>query len=263
MRQPMQSAFSDIGAGLRLRRVWVALASEDIGDQFRRTMLGPIWMLINYFAFLAIFVFLFDRGGGIANFPAYAGGGLLVWFFLMDTVVSSVTLFTREQSFIKGTTLPLSVYVMRLLMQNLIRSAYALAGFAVVLAWTGLVPQWQWAWALVGIAVVIATAPAAIILFAFLGAYFPDSQYIVSNAMRIGMFVTPVFWAPTEAGGRGIRIFYEWNPFTHFLEIVREPILTGAAPVHSLAICLAIAIPLWLVALWLLGRYRSQVVFVL
>ena len=42
MLQTLESARSDIRAAFRLRHVWIALASEDIGDQHRRTALGPL-----------------------------------------------------------------------------------------------------------------------------------------------------------------------------------------------------------------------------
>ncbi|WP_246248942.1 ABC transporter permease [Chelativorans alearense] len=255
-------ALKDIHAGLRMRRVWIALAHEDIGDQHRRTALGPLWLLINYLAFAGTFIFVFQRGASIPNYEAYVATGLLVWFYIMETISQSVSLFVREESFIKGTTLPLSVYVMRLATQSVIRAGYAFIGCLAILVISGTSLTVMWAWSALAIVLILATAPAAIILFAFLGAYFPDSQFIVSNLTRIGMFLTPVFWAYT--GGGGVRsTFYYSNPFTYFLEIVRIPILSGDVPVRSFILCGAITASLWAVALLLLGRLRKQVVFVL
>jgi ABC-type polysaccharide/polyol phosphate export permease len=262
MLRNLQTALADLAEGIRRHRVWIALASEDIGDQHRRTMLGPLWLLLNYLAFAGTFIFIFDRGGGSTNYPAYAATGLLVWFYIMETVNQSVTLFVREESFIKGTTLPLSVYVLRLGAQSLIRAAYALSGCLAILIMSGAPFTAAWAWSGLGLLLIVAVTPAAIILFAFMGAYFPDSQYVVTNLMRIGMFLTPVFWVHDGSGG--IRsVFYYWNPFTYFLEIVRNPILTGEAPAYSFALCCGIGAALWALALAFLGRYRKQVVFVL
>jgi lipopolysaccharide transport system permease protein len=106
------------------------------------------------------------------------------------------------------------------------------------------------------------TTPAAITVFAFLGAYFPDSQYLVSNLLRIGMFLTPIFWMHDSS--HGIRaIFYWYDPFTYFIEIVRIPIIAGDMPWRSLALCCAMSIALWALALTLFARLRKDVVFVL
>jgi lipopolysaccharide transport system permease protein len=168
----------------------------------------------------------------------------------------------REEAFIKGTRLPLPVYVMRLMLQSLIRNAYALVGCLLILAVSGTPFTSMWAGSLLGIAVLIITAPAAIMVFAFLGAYFPDSQYLVSNLLRIGMFLTPIFW--THDSAHGVRaIFYWYDPFTYFIEIVRIPITSGDMPWRSLALCCVMSAGLWVLALTLFTRLRKEVVFVL
>lgn len=259
----LKSAMTDIREALRLRRVWVALASEDIGDQHRRTALGPLWLLINYLAFAGTFIFVFRRGGsGEVNYPAYVATGLLVWFYLMELISQATTLFVREQSFIQGTTLPLTVYIMRFAAQSVIRSGYALLGCLAILFLSGVALTPAWGWAGLGLLVVLLATPAIITLFAFLGALLPDTQYIVSNLMRVGMFLTPVFWVYT--GDNGVRgAFYHWNPFTYVLEMVRQPILSGVFPGRPYAVCIVIALCLWVAAVLLLGRFRKRVVFIL
>lgn len=262
MNAIFQNAWNDIGRALQMRRVWVALASEDIGDQHRRTTLGPIWLLLNYLAFAGTFIFVFRGGSGGPGYAAYAATGLLVWFYIMETVIQGITLFVREENFIKGTVLPISVYVMRQTMQSVIRAAYALLGCIAVVLLSGTSVSFGWIFALLGLLLIVLTTPAVVTCVAFLGAYFPDSQFIIQNLMRIGMFLTPVFW--TYDGSGGIQhAFYWWNPFTYFLDIVREPILSGTFPATSFLFCLSVAVVLWILGMYLLGRFRKHVVFVL
>lgn len=262
MLKVTETALSDIGEALRLRRVWVALASEDIGDQHRRTALGPLWLLINYLVYAGSFVVLFGGNSGSPTYPVYVATGLFVWLYIAEVLSQSVVLFVREQSFIQGTPLPLSVYVLRLTMQSLIRSAYALAGCLAIMLIVGEPIGWHWLWSAAALFLIVLVTPAAIIVFATAGAFFPDLQFVVSNLMRLGIFLTPIIWVHTGDGGiRGA--FYYWNPFTYFLEIVRVPILTGDVPWRSFAICLAIGLALWALALILLGKFRKQIAFLL
>ena len=119
-----------------------------------------------------------------------------------------------------------------------------------------------WTLSLLPIVLILVMTPAIIIVFAFLGAFFPDAKFLIQNAMRIGMFLTPVFW--TYEGSGGIRHFLYWyNPFTYFLEIVRGPIMFGYIPLQPFMICLALGIVMWFCAIFLLGKFRKEVVFVL
>jgi lipopolysaccharide transport system permease protein len=256
------NAFADLGAGLSRWRVWVALASEDIGDQHKRTTLGPLWLLINYLAFAATFIYVFHTGQTTADYRIYVATGLVVWFYIMEIISTSVTLFVREESFIKGTTLPLSVYVMRAALQSVIRAGYALVGCIAILMLGGVGVTPAWAWSVVGLLLILVTTPAVITCFAFLGVFFPDSQYVISNLMRVAMFVTPVFWSDPGAGGfRGA--LYHYNPFTWFLDIARTPILSGQPAFKELVLCLIVGGLMWAVAIVLLGSLRRQVALVI
>lgn len=262
LRHFFPDAVDDIRRGISRRPVWLALAQEDVTDQHRLTLLGPMWMLINYLAFVATFVFVMRGKDGDAAYASYVAVGLLVWFFISELISLSVVLFRREESFVKGTTLPLTVFVMRLLTQCLIRSSYAVAGCIAILLFAGEWPDAYWLCALAGVFLVVAVAPAVIVGFAFAGVFLPDMQYLVSNAMRVGMFLTPIFWR--YEGSSGIRhFFYHWNPFTYFIEIVRAPIVEQRIPWFEFSVCVAIGACAWVLALSAMDRFGKKVVFAL
>lgn len=263
MRSELSAAFEDLASGLRKHHVWRALAVEEIGDQHRRTTLGPLWLLLNYLIFAGTFIFIIHRGDTSGtHYAIYVATGLLVWFFLMEGITTGVTLFVREESLIKGTTLPLSVYVFRAVLQTATRSAYALAGCALILVVSGASVTPVWAWSIPGIVIILAVAPAVIICLAFLGVFFPDSQFLISNLMRVGMFVTPVFW--TDPGNDVVRAtFYHYNPFAWFLDVVRYPIVANEVPVPQLMLCLGIGALAWGCALVLLGNLRHKVAMII
>ncbi len=262
MARAFSSGFSDLSAGLRKRSVWLALASEDITDQHRRTTFGPVWLLLNYLAFALTFIVIFSGREDSVNYPAYVAIGLFVWLYLLEVTTMSISLFVREENFIKGTTLPLSVYVMRLFMQSAIRSGFALVGCLGILVWSSVGFSVSWAYAAAGIVLIIVTTPAAIIVMAMAGAFFPDLQFFVTNVMRLGMFLTPIFWV--DGGQGGVRaILSQWNPFAYYLDAVRSPILDQVFPATSFMFCVLMCVFLWIFALYLLGANKSRIAFVL
>lgn len=242
--------------------MWMALAAEDITDAHRRTLLGPLWLLLNFLLLAGTFVIVFGRGRGVDNYTAYVSVGLLVWLLISETINQSVNLFVRESGFIQGTVLPLSVYVLRQSMQSVIRTGYALVGCVVFVFLSDVGISFSWIGSALGMMLVVVTIPAASLVFAILGVLLPDTRYVMNNVMRLGMFLTPVFW--DVEGGSGLRTaLYHWNPFTYYLEIVRVPIMTGELPLRAWVLCAAMSVGLWLIALIALGKYRKQIVFML
>lgn len=255
-------ALADIKRGLSMRNVWIALAKEDIGDYYRRTTLGPLWLLLNYLLLAGTFIVIFDRGGNIEHHTAYVAIGLFVWLYCSDVITRAITLFQREESFITGTPLPISIYILRMTMQMSIRALYAGIGCLALMLFSDIDLDIHLLWSLLGILIIILVTPAIITVAAFAGCWFPDLQFLVANLMRLGLFLTPIFW--TYTGGDGIRdVVYSYNPFTWFLEIVRGPVLSNDFPSFAFGFCVSVGIIFWLVALYLIGRFRKEIVFML
>jgi ABC-type polysaccharide/polyol phosphate export permease len=258
----LAEAFGDIGAALRRRALWMALASEDIGEGYRQTVLGPLWLLLNFLLFLGVLIVVMGHNTGVAHFPAYVATGLMVWLFITEVLSEGTTTFTREEAFVKGTVLPLTIYVMRLTARVAIRGSFTLAGAAVVVVATGVPPDWTWLWALPGILVVLLTTPAVAVMLGIAGVVFPDLRFFMANIIRIGFFATPIFWSKPEEGGLR-AVLYHWNPFTYFLDVVRAPVVFDTVPVHSWAMVGAMSGAIWVVAILLLGRYRRRLIFLM
>jgi len=259
MLKSIEGALADIRTGLSMRRVWMALAHEDIGDSHKRTRLGPIWLLLNYLLFVLTLLYVFGEKN--PNYVIYIACGLLAWNFISETITQSVQLFFSEQTFIKGTVLPLFVYVMRQTMRTTIRAAYGAVGAIIVIVIVGHPPAAVWLYAIPATALLILTAPAVSIILAILGTLMPDVNFFIMNFMRLAFFLTPVFWYPEKSGFK--RALYDWNPMTHYIDIFRSPIVDGVVPVHSWQVSLMASIVLWVVAVLLLGIYRRKIVFLL
>ncbi len=257
----LESALCDVYQTFQNRRIWLEMAKEDIGDQHRRTLLGPFWLLINYLLFVGVFILVFGHSVGLQFFTAYVSTGLLVWVFIAEVFNQSSTLFNRESSFIKGTPMPLATYIMRLLTQSLIRFGYASLGCILLLVLGGVELSPIALWALPGVALVVLMAPAVITVVAFVGAYFPDFQFVVRNVMRVGMFLTPIFWGYGEINGIRAQL-YAFNPFTYLVEVVRNPVVYGTVPWMAFAVTTIFGLLFWILALGLLGRFRKKIAYV-
>jgi ABC-type polysaccharide/polyol phosphate export permease len=262
MSRTASEAASDVLSGARFWRLWLALALEDIGIKHRGTALGPLWIVVNYVLLSGTFILLFNKGGDPKLYASHAMIGLLIWQFLADLMNSGVKLFHKNATYVSGTKLPMSFYVYNCLALCVMRSLYALIGCVLLFVFFGsslilFIPA-----AIGSFLIILLIAPAAIIILAFTGAFYSDTQFLVTNFTRIAMFLTPVFWM--HEGAHGVRgLLYYWNPFTHFIEIVRVPLMYGVYPWDSLLICIGVGLIAWFLAAIIFVRLRRQVVFVI
>jgi len=257
----LKVAVDDIREGLRKAPLWMALASEEIADSHRRTVLGPLWQFLNYLVYVGT-IALFIGPENSKDFTLYVALGLLVWLYIQEIVSLSASLFLREESYINGTVLPLSVYVMKLTALTATRSAYALAGAVLIAFYIGITPTKALITVVPAVLLLLVGAPGVITVFAFIGVFYRDFQFIVGHVMRLLLFVTPIFWV--HGGGGGLRGFlYHWNPFTHYLNIVRTPIIEGTVPTVSWIVTLSLTTLISICAVFLLGAFKRRIVFLL
>src|SRR5262249_43134113 len=143
---------------------------------------------------------------------------------------------------------------------SVIRTAYAAVGCLAIVLMAGTPITVMWLWSVAGIGFIVALVVPVIILFAMAGAFFPDLQFIVTNVIRVSMFLTPIFWEDAP-GPR--EVLARYNPLTYLIDVVRVPMVFGRVPLHSFFISGIMIAIVWVAAVLLLGRYRREIVFLL
>jgi homopolymeric O-antigen transport system permease protein len=255
----LQNAFADLGEALQRYRLWWSLALEDIRQAYRQTVFGIIWAVLSYVIFAVAIITAFTGGKPSPDFAGYIIIGLLTWNYISSVILESSTVFIGAESFIKGIRLPLTLHVLRCVARIGVTTFYAAVGAAALLVVFRAPVHLMGIAAIPAILVLVLTAVAVQILFGTLCSYSRDFKYIIENLMRPVFFITPIFWV--GPAGSVQEILERYNPFTHYIQIVRAPIIYGTVPVGSWVISLAISAVLWVAAIFVLRQYRSQIVF--
>lgn len=219
----------DLREGLSRRWLWSALGWFDVRQRYSGSVLGSLWITLNLALMVLALTFVFAGPLGLRPglYAAYVAIGLVLWHFLQATVNEAPGLFVSAAETIRHAPMPLSVHVLRLVWRNLIVLAHNAVIVPVVLILFGIAPKAVWAIVPAMALLVVALACVAMLL-GLLGARFRDVPQIVTNAMQLLFFLTPIFWLPATIGsGRGW--FVAVNPVFAFIDIVRAPLL-GAAP---------------------------------
>jgi ABC-type polysaccharide/polyol phosphate export permease len=79
---------------------------------------------------------------------------------------------------------------------------------------------------LIGLALLIGNGIWLTFVFRIVGARYRDLSEVVQAVMRIAFLATPIIWMPAQEGrGDVLGAFLTCNPFYHFLELIRAPLL--------------------------------------
>lgn len=254
--------WADLADSLRNPGFWAFASWLDILVRARRSRLGLLWLLapsIVYVYGLGSF-FASMRGKDMIEFAPHVALGAMVFRTLMSTVIGSSGVFVASHSFIMDGNVRLTDY----LMQSLAKAFFDMCMyFPVVLLALALAPQVHVLGLLQApfwVMLIYVNALWISVVFSLIGARFNDFSQLLGNVSIFIFLLTPIIWEvdmmPAETvRGQLMRI----NPFFHFVELFRAPILGDAVELTSYLYVTAFTLSGLMLATLLYRRYSRFV----
>lgn len=252
-------AAKDLVEGLRRWRLWGLMGWQDIRQRYRRSVLGPFWLTLSMGVLVGSLGLLYGAlfKQAIDDYLPFLALGFLAWSLIAGTVNEGCTAFTDSEPLIKQMRLPFSTHVYRVAWRNLIIFAHNFVVYLVVAILFGIWPGAAALLLLPGLALVTLNAVWVGLLFGMICARFRDVPQIVTSLMQVAFFLTPIIWKP-EMLGRRIG-FAEANPFYHFVELIRAPLLGEAPGLLSWSIALGLTAAGWTLTWFFFRRFRARI----
>jgi ABC-2 type transport system permease protein/lipopolysaccharide transport system permease protein len=250
----------DFSEALRRRSLWTRLAWQDVLLRYRRSWLGPFWLTLSMGVMIASLgvvygdIFKVD----MHDYLPYITVGLLVWGLISTCIAEGCQTFIEAEWFIKQIDLPISMFPFRVVSRNTIIFAHNCVIYVLVMAFFGIGFTWTALLAIPGLLIVILNGICSSLLLGMLSARFRDLPQIIASVLQIAFFATPVFWRPDLVSNNLVVML---NPFYHFIELVRAPLLGAPPPLSSCVIAGAITIGGVALSLVFSRRFRSRVAF--
>lgn len=241
--------------------IWGAFAWEELRDRYKRSLIGLLWIPLSFLMFVGAKILVFSKlnGVGLDIFTIHVVVGYWIWQAMSAMMVDSCGVFVRSAGFIKSSPLPYSVYVLQGIFRNSIPFFY---NFTIVfgLCWavTGY-PIWQFIYVLPAFLIFSLNGIWLGMFLGVISARFRDIMHFIQTVMRVLFFMTPIIWMPEQLGRLGAVIAF-YNPFSHFIQIIRAPIAGEAFPVTSWLIVLVITLIGWVIGLVTYARFRPSIV---
>ncbi len=254
-------AVLDIVQGAHAFHLWGLLGWQDIRRRYRRSKLGPFWLTITMAILVAALGTLY---GALFKFEAaeyvpFLALGFIIWALLSRLITEGCSAFISAESIIKQVSLPLSVHVYRVVWRNLIIFGHNAVIFVIVAVVFSVKPGWAGLLALPGLVLLCVNGIWVGLFLGIVSARFRDVPPIVGSVMRIAFFMTPIIWMPTLLSGRAA--FLDFNPFFHFVEVIRAPLLGHMPGLVSWCAVLGITFGGWLLTFALFRRYRRRIAY--
>lgn len=257
----VDSAADDLWTGISSWRLSHFLAWQDIKQRYRRSTLGPIWMTLSFgiqiFTMGVLSSFLF--GAELAKSLPYVCAGMLLWALITQIITDGASLYVSAARYITQLKCPLTVFLLQTVWRNLIiaghnASVYILiAVFFVVVPGVGIL-----LWPLGLLLVVICLSWMALVI-AIVSARYRDVPLIITNILAILFWFTPLMYFPEQLGSK--RFIADYNPFTHIIALVREPLLGGLPSLNDWLVVLAMTVLGWAGTFLFFARFRSRIVY--
>lgn len=248
----------------RMWRVWLAFALEDLAQNYRKSIFGALWIAMSFCAFVLVKILVFRQilGQDASSFyNLYLLIGYFCWGYMILVVNAGTRVFIEAEAWVKNEPIPLPLFALQRVARTMFDFALTLFIVIVFLPFLGveyaLVP-----WLTSGLALLLypLTAIWLIIILGISCLRFRDLQHLTGTIMRLAFFLTPIFWVPTQMDAAVMGVL-QWNPFLHFIAIVRDPIVYGTIPSNSWLIVSSINGFGVVSAVWLLGVVRKNVVY--
>ena len=217
----------------KLAPLWTFWSWLDIRQRYRRSLLGPFWvsltMGVSVLAIGLVYTYLFKQD--IAAYLPYVAAGFVVWSLISGFVGEACLVYIQNEGYIMQIKLPYLLYPVRLLWRYLIVFSHHSLVLIVVLAiFTNVSPGAALS-ALVGLLLVSANLLWIGIVLGILSVRLRDVPVLISTVFQVMFLITPVIWPAEALGDRMLIATY--NPFYHYLEAVRGPLLQPDLPIWN------------------------------
>jgi ABC-type polysaccharide/polyol phosphate export permease len=256
------SAWRDFLQAFLMWRVWGLLGWHDIRLRYRRSVLGPFLITISMAVTIYTIGFLYSylmKTDMRAYYP-FLAAGLLIWNFVTLLLNEGTSVFIESQSYLKQIKMPYIVFVLRLIARNFIIFCHNLVVMIPIVLFFHLPVNWHTLLFFVGVLIFLGSAISLCTLVAVIGLRYRDVQQIITNLIQVTFFLSPILWQPSIIPEKYQHWVY-WNPVTHYLAIMRSPLLGEAPSLMSYQVTIGLMVLGFLGVFLLFSRVRARLVY--
>lgn len=259
-----RSVAAVIGSLVRFWPFSVAMAARDLRSMNKGALLGVAWLVIKPLSQVVVivtivsFIFKLRLGEGTDGFdyPLHILSGLVVWQALQRTLEEAPSLIRARMDMLKQIVYPVETLPVTTLLQSAVGSAVGMTIYLVLAALAGKL-SWTVILLPIPLVVLVLLSLGASWVMMIVGVIFKDLREIVSVALGLLMFLSPVLLSEAMVGEK----VWGWvmlNPLAHVIIAFRD-VFQGTFHPQSWAIFVTMAVFCFLAGAWVINRMKIQI----
>lgn len=237
IKPPTSSRFIDIQELIRFSGLLWAMSRRQVKAEFGDLHLGIFWVLARPLLMTVIFVFfrhVSNANTGVSvPYAAYLYSGLILWFFFAESVSRAAASIGTDGVLMQKVYFPRLLSPLSGILAQLSGLAIASAPLFLIMIYYGLAPGWNLLLLPIVLLQTMLLAFGTGCLFAALTTLSRDWERLLSLLLYIGLFVSPVIFAP-EMLSKAAQSIHMLNPMSGALLGFRAALFSDyALPVYE------------------------------
>lgn len=226
---------------LRFKEVWryrdlmLLFVKRDMAAQYRQTILGPLWHVIQPVFTTIMFLVVFNRIAGIStdNLPApvFYMSGITIWNYFSSCLSATSNTFTSNAGIFGKVYFPRLVLPLSTVLSNMAKFGIQMGLLVLVILWFVITGQYQFHFGwhnllLPFIVIIMALLGLGLgIVISSLTTKYRDLNLLIGFGVNLLMYITPVPYPLSYLAKKGYASYVLWNPLSSLIEGFRYALL--------------------------------------
>ena len=248
------------------RFFWTHLARIELKNKFRRSKLGILWTFISPLCLTAIMatVFAVAFQSDIIDYAPYILSGLLFWEVLNSALQAGANSIIANGAYIQQFNHPITIYTLKSAIVYVINFIISMISLEIWVCFINPQNLFLGFFTLPLTAIIIfGIAWAGSTIAAYINTKYRDYPQMIPLIMQTLWYVSPVFFQEDMFESNALLYaWFQYNPITHLLFLIRKPFLYGVLPSigdYLYGIAVVLILTLW--AYYLNKKNQENIIF--
>ena len=217
-------------------RKWYLIAMQTIWSAYARSKIGQFWITLLFLIFVTSLGIIYTKlwQTEINEFLPFFALSHMIWLFMSTIILESSTVYVANAGYLKAQYQPKTIFILSVIFKNFVVMAHN--SLVVILAFLYFLKPIYWTavFALPGLLILVLNLYWMALMNALICARFRDIPAVVTSAVQIIFFVSPILWPPSTIKNPEIRfILVDLNPVANLMSLIRDPLLGLIPSMHT------------------------------